>query len=171
MRKTLSIILCVLLSLSCLTCVAESQSKYAELFDINITSKAASEMGFNARTWLESEKSRAIFTCMLMVDFGTAIDQKKIEEPPFKMTLLDNVSYIGRDGITIYLMIMSEDKTQVLVFMYKDASPNAGCFLLECKSQSAAEYALQGICPDGCYKNDPADLYEVSLSIKNALGE
>lgn len=171
MKKSLSVVLCVLLSVICLTCSAESKPEYTALFDTPITSKAASEMGYNARTWLANETSRAIFNCMLLWDYGNAIDQKVIEVPPFDMNITDNVSYIGRDGITIYLMILSQDKKQGLIYMYKDSSSGAGCFSFDCGSQSAAEYALRELCPDGVYKIDPADLHQVSTSIMNALDE
>ena len=164
-RRILSVLLCLLMLFSCTIAMAEDEMEYGGLFDLRLMK----DLDMNARQWMQDEETRAYFTCIIMLDFALAVTNEEAEKPPFEMTLVDNESYIGRNGLEIYVMFLSKDMKQAFLVMYRDGSSNAGYFVLDVSGRGTAEYVFAEICPDGYYKNDVADMRSVSLKIKELL--
>ena len=155
MMKKLSFILALML-IFCATAVAES-----DLQTVNFQPSALNAMDLDAATIMVTSEMRALATVALSLDLTDAAN--------FEVDLSQS-TYVGRDGETIYFYLHGESSDAIVGYIpFLDM---AVYVLIPLNApDSIAEGQLDTRCPDGWYKNDTTDIYNVLVALYDALSE
>lgn len=155
MLKKLSLVLALML-VFCATGVAEN-----DLESINFKPDILNSLELDATGMMVSPQMRALFTILLALDIPDSTN--------FDVDLSQS-SYVGRDGDVIYFYLHGESEDAVISYSpFLELAIYVGVPLNT--PDSVVEEQLDPRCPDGWYKNDINDIYNILLELNSAINE
>lgn len=117
----------------------------------------ALESGYSASEWMASDETRARFAAAITYEFSLIqLDAKEIE---FE-TNLQQLIYIGRDGDSLNLDVLSNDGKRILYCHFDVPEQVAVVAVIHCAKPESKEKLEQSV-----KKNSPDGYYEINNTI------
>lgn len=168
MKRIAALTLVLLLVFSLVTC------GYTETYTYNdgygeFTPTLTNAMGFTGKQMMETSESRAMATIVLALDYMLNMNKTVENEEQFTPNLFET-SYIGKNGVDIYVYLKSDTRDDRLVIIYRPVTQEASCDVMALSfGDTQVEYVLKEVCSDGYYKNDIEDIYTVYSTIMKSM--
>lgn len=166
MKKFLSIMLALVMVLSCSVCAHCEEEKPAELIPLEgmmIDVINASQM--SASEWFQTAEGRALLSVLI----AAALEEELGEETFPLSTTLINTSFVGKDETLLVIYLHGVDN-DALVF-YTPVLGTVRYAIQEPASDVLVSTALESITGDGCYKNDLEHIVKAVAAFSDAASK
>ncbi len=167
MQRIIALLLVLFLSTSFVLSSAESDTEYFTM-ETGLTEVMAKALDYpNAKEWMSSSAYRAMISVSLLFDYTLKV--RNDESASYTPTIHD-LSYIARDGVSLFVLFANEQKDKVVIISYtpsKKDDKRLGDYCEYTPSdysytvKAFVEFMADALGPDGYYKNDAADMNEV----------
>ena len=162
MRKIISIVLVLLMFVSCFTAgyaeTEEENESSAVMFEATITKLLDNQ----AKEWFASEEMRAMVTILLSLDLSSELDKDSEAYPD-----LSQNTYVGKSSLDLIVYLHGQKKD--VTIMYRPITGDAGYTIMNASTDEVVEIIMGAVCSDGYYKNDAETMYVIAQQIGEIL--
>ncbi len=166
MKKLISLLLCVLLVFPFALAAAET----AESTDVfTFTSTALAELKVQAEEIMTMHEYQAILAIFVEMEYVMQADGAGIEAELIDM--LNNNSYMGRDGSVLKVMVTITDEDRTCYFICDMNTREVAVSYVPGSDAAAAEADFAAMCPDGYNLIDRTAVYQAYSYFQSMIGE